>query len=932
VCELTCDTGIPTATRRRPSRFWVFFLPFVSWVFFAVLPGCNETGHVAWGQTARADFFVATNGNDSWSGRLAEPSEDGTDGPFATIAAARDAIRRGRKKAALHAPVTVLIRKGVYRLERPIEFKPEDSGTEKSPVTYAAYPGEKPVISGGRPITGWKKQSDGLWSARIADVKGGKWYFKQFFVNGERRPRARTPNDGYLRTDGPIEPLGDRKKARGDKSKKMGFRYKPSDIKRWDNLEDVNIVLYHAWTASVHWIASLDEHDHIVRFTAPSNWPVGWWENKQRYYVENYREALDSPGEWYLDRKAGVLWYRPLRGENPNEADVVAPVLRHLVLFSGEPNEEKFVDHIQIRGLSFQHADWFVKDKGFADGQAGVQFLKGAIHAVGARHCVLENCEIAHVGEYALWRARGCKNNSVRGCHIYDMGGGGVVIGETARPSNKPTSLPGDAECNVVDNNFIHDGGHVWREGIGVIVLRSSHNQVTHNEVCDFFYSGMSVGWNWGYAPSSANHNIIEHNHIHHLGFGVLSDMGGIYTLGVSPGTRLRCNLIHDVYSYSYGGWGLYTDEGSSEILLENNIVYNTKTGGFHQHYGRENIVRNNIFAFSREAQIIRSREEEHNSFTFERNIVYCSNDQILSGNWRNGNYRIDKNLYWSTTDDILDFDGLEFDEWQAKGRDVNSIIADPKFVNAKQYDFQLKSDSPAFKIAFKPIDIGEVGLYGEREWVDVPKRIKHRKAEIPLQIKPQRIDDRFEETPVGQPAAAGTIRGEEKGASIRVTDETAAGGKHSLKFTDAPGLQQVWHPYLFYQPCLKSGTVRFSFDIRLEKGAVLFHQWRDAANPYRVGPSIHFLLGGELKVRDRALMKLPFGKWVHFDILCPLGRKAGTYDLTVTVRGEKARRFDRLPVASERWRRLRWLGFVSVAPGRAVFYLDNVKLSPADR
>ncbi|MFQ6131813.1 MAG: right-handed parallel beta-helix repeat-containing protein [Armatimonadota bacterium] len=673
----------------------------------------------------KADFYVSTKGNDAWSGRRATPNKAGTDGPFATLTRARDALRTERREA--DRPYTVRIRGGVYRLDEPVVFAPEDSGTEQGPVAYVAYGRERPIFSGGRAIAGWKRGEGEIWTVELPEVRAGEWYFQQLFVNGERRTRARTPNEGYLRTAGPLPEIGNPRADRRNREAKMGFTYREGDLSRWDGLEDVNLFVYHSWTASLHWIESLDAGARTVRFTAPAHWPIGWWEREQRYYVENYLEALDSPGEWYLDRRTGVLHYWPLPGEDLAKAEVVAPVLRELVRFEGDPEAGEFVEHITLSGLSFQHCDWYVADKGEADGQAAV-FLNAAVFARGARHCAIERCEIAHVGQYGLWLERGCQDNRVFHCHIHDLGGGGVRIGETRSPENEEVA----SLRNVVDNNFIHDGGHVFPAGVGVWIGRSSHHTVSHNEICDFYYTGVSVGWSWGYAPSSANHNIIEYNHIHHLGKGVLSDMGGIYTLGVSPGTVLRHQVIHDVYSYSYGGWGLYTDEGSTDILLENNVVYNTKTGGFHQHYGRENIVRNNIFAFSREGQLIRTREEEHISFTLERNIVLCDNGRVLGSNWKNGNYRLDHNLYWDTSEEGINFSGASFEEWQAQGNDEHSIVEDPLFVNAEEYDFRLKPNSPAAKIGFEPIDTSEVGLYGEREWVNAPKKIVRPALDVP--------------------------------------------------------------------------------------------------------------------------------------------------------------------------------------------------------
>jgi parallel beta-helix repeat protein len=233
------------------------------------------------------------------------------------------------------------------------------------------------------------------------------------------------------------------------------------------------------------------------------------------------------------------------------------------------------------------------------------------------------------------------------------------------------------------------------------------------------------VGWSWGYDPSSANHNVIEHNHIHNLGKYLLSDMGGIYTLGIAPGTTLRYNRIHDVYSFTYGGWGIYPDEGSSELLIENNVVYDTKTGGFHQHYGKENRVRNNIFAFSREGQVIRSREEDHISFFFERNIVYFDNGRLLGSTWKNGNFRLDYNCYWDASGAPVKFLGKTFEDWQATGQDPHSIIADPLFEDPAARDFRLKPESPAIaQLGFEPIDISGAGLYGDPEWVNAPRQI----------------------------------------------------------------------------------------------------------------------------------------------------------------------------------------------------------------
>jgi len=160
---------------------------------------------------AATQLFVSPNGNDQWSGKLAAPNADKSDGPLATLAAARDAVRVLKKNNGAE-PIRVILRGGTYRVEKPIVFRPEDSGTADAPIKYAAYTDEKPVLSGGRPIGGWRKSDGPLWTATIPRVRQGQWYFRQMFVNGRRAVPARTPNDGVFKPSGPLRPLGDRTK------------------------------------------------------------------------------------------------------------------------------------------------------------------------------------------------------------------------------------------------------------------------------------------------------------------------------------------------------------------------------------------------------------------------------------------------------------------------------------------------------------------------------------------------------------------------------------------------------------------------------------------------------------------------------------------------------------------------------------------------
>ncbi len=266
---------------------------------------------------------------------------------------------------------------------------------------------------------------------------------------------------------------------------------------------------------------------------------------------------------------------------------------------------------------------------------------------------------------------------------------------------------------------------------MGVLLMHTSGNVVSHNEIHHGWYTGVSIGWNWGYQRSVSRDNRIEHNHIHHIGQGLLSDMGAIYTLGVSPGTVIANNLIHDVEANHYGGWGIYNDEGSSHILIENNIVYDTKFAGYNIHFAKEITVRNNVFALGRLQQLSRSRVEPHVSVFFENNIIYWKQGVLLDNNWRDQSYSfhfhskdksgtrnvtntfdMDWNIYYNPGMKLeqVQFNGRSFEAWQEAGKDRHSLYSDPLFVDPDNYDFRLKDESPVFKLGFKPIDMSTVG------------------------------------------------------------------------------------------------------------------------------------------------------------------------------------------------------------------------------
>lgn len=843
------------------------------------------------------------------------------DGPVSSLERARDRVRELRKGQAARTPLTVRFAAGTYRMAGPVAFGPEDGG-----VAYEAESGAAVILDGGREIKGFARVADGLWAVRVPEfaASAGRRPFEQLYVNGRRAVRARTPNEGYFYIKKRSEPEGVRSFVgrREDLSALDGLTA--------DQLRDANLVAYHAWEVSRHRIAGVDGASGRVELTGPAPWPFLKWGSNQRYHLENFRGALDQPGEWFLGRD-GVLLYKPLPGEDPETTRAVAPVAEAFLTIKGDSDKGALVEDLTFRGLTFLHSAYGLPAAGHGDHQAASS-IPAVIMVDGARRVEIRDCRIEHVGIYGVWFRRGCSECKVVHTALTDLGAGGVRIGETSMPA-KPAHATGKI---TVDDCIIRGYGRWFPGAIGVWIGQSSDNKVVHNDVADGFYTTVSVGWSWGYKPTDCKRNTIDHNRLHHLGRNVLSDMGGVYTLGLSEGTSISHNVIHDVDSYvktGAGGWGLYNDEGSTGIVLEGNLVYDTTTGSYHQHYGRENVVRNNILAFSKYGQVVRSRPEDHLSFTVENNIIYWKGGPLLTGNWKDAeHYRIDSNLYYEGSGATVEFPGgLSLEAWRKEtGQDEHSKVADPLFEDADARNFRLKPGSPAASVGFKPFDFTKAGVRGDDAWreeADAPLPASTPAPEPPAMS----VADDFEEASPGASGYApdyATLSHGGRPDLVTITEETAASGRRSLKIADAAGLKNGFDPHFYFKPNYKKGLATCSFAIRVEPGAVFYHEWRDGSSPYKVGPSVWFR-DGKLTAGGKPVMDVRPGEWLRVEVSARIGDDASkpTWNLTVTRPGAQPLRLADLPAAPG-WKSADWVGFSSSATGPTAVFLDDLKLN----
>jgi hypothetical protein len=619
-------------------------------------------------------------------------------------------------------------------------------------------------------------------------------------------------------------------------------------------------------------------------------------------------------------------------GEAPDTAEIVAPRLRHLVRFSCGNEPDSGVRHVRFKGLRFAHSNWNLPLEGYTFPQAEV-ILSGAVTAEGARHCAFIGCSVEHTGEYAFDLGAGCRDVQIENCELTDLGAGGVLIGTKtgghmgAAAPNRTGSEWVPTHITVRDCLIAH-GGRLHMAGVGVGITHANRCLIDHNSILDFTYTGVTVGWNWGFGHSDSHHNVVSNNHIHHIGQGVLSDLGGIYTLGVSPGTALLGNRIHDIDRLKYGGWGIYHDSGSSHILSRNNLVYDTRDGAFMQGRGRDNRQINNIFAFGDEAQLSLYNSTEDAAATLERNIILWTDATLLSRPWINGKHRMNANLYYRT-DQPATFAEKSLDQWRAEtGQDIDSIVADPQFVDPQHGDFHLKPSSPAFAVGFRPFDYTDTGRRtgadpARQTW---PERAWPTGSATP---KPRPFQTGFEGLEPGTQPLLPDCYQDNDTYRITVTDAVAAEGSNSLAFRDGP-TEHSWNPHLVYQTNWSSGRLRCEFSVRLQAGARLTHEWRTSMPPFvAAGPHLDTDEEGRLLLPGRDPVQLPLNQWIRFSVTCPLGDTPGrTWSLDVHLPDGTRNTYNDLSLP-DAFDRLGWIGFIAAGTQEASFNLDNVSLKP---
>ncbi|MBQ3127540.1 MAG: right-handed parallel beta-helix repeat-containing protein [Clostridia bacterium] len=700
------------------TKIIAFFMAIFTWLNIALFPG-RLTGEGTFGEPdapmvqtefdegefvmGEHDLVVATDGDDGNPGT--------PEAPLKTLEKAKEIL----KVSETDELITVWFREGTYIINETVEFTSDD----RSNVLYRSYPDEKVSFSGSKAITGWTETTINGVNAFVTDVEvnSDEDYFRSLFKGDKRLPLSTYPKEGTFKIADPSESEAVAGSHAPDFfTFSVAFYAHKDQILDFANASDVEVQIMHFWCDEHLPVHSVDASTGRIETTKPTAMRVRVDDN---FVYHNVKEALSLPGEWYLDRTEDKLYYIPEEGDTPENTVLHAGVNDKLFDFNGAEN-------IAFQGIDFANTDWEYIDgthtgnpfspshplygniKYGADHPQAAYEIPAAINIIASSDIDFTDCRFENISYTAVKFDKGAQNCDITSCMFNEIGANAVFIhGDLVIPATT-------RNINVRDCHISYYG-RIFSNAIGILLTHAYDCDLVNNEVHDGWYTGISVGWSWGYAEHPTNKINISNNLIYNIGNGWLSDMGGIYTLGVQPETVISGNVIYNVGcdegAYGYGGWGIYLDEGSSGMLVENNLVYDCSSETFHQHYGRDNIIRNNIFAFGGEGAFIITKNEEHNSLTATNNIFVTDNATMYAFDTESDWFVDDSNLYWDYdrggrvlsghTTKLFDRDSLVI--VKARGYYNNAVFKDPLFKDAANRDFTLAENSPALEIGFKP-------------------------------------------------------------------------------------------------------------------------------------------------------------------------------------------------------------------------------------
>ena len=741
----------------------------------------------------------------------------------------------------------------------------------------------------------------------------------QLFVNGTRATLARQPKAGkswFVQRSVPLETEPDAQKGHQ--------AFAPSaDALTWltgltaAERSRAIVQLLHSWNSSQHHISDVAPATGVVRLTPPSKWAFLSTGPSQRWHVENVPSALTASGEWIATDTD--VRYLPTSAQAAQPLEAVLPVLERLVVIRGNAAAGQWVEYLSFRGLRFAHTRFLTPAEGFVDPQAAIG-VGAAIEVDGARHLTFEECSLSQTGSYGIWLRHSVIDSNISGSDFHDLGGGGIQVGSPRAAANdtQPTARI------TIQNNSVSDTGRVFPGAVGIWIGQAYDVAVSNNFIHDTTYTGISVGWTWGFGPAASARHTISDNLLVNIGGGRLSDQGGIYTLGTLPGTVISGNVIREVRAYpaygpgpAGGAWGIYNDAGTSGVVVENNIVVGTDSGGYHLNKGRANIVRYNLFAGGATGEVRLSQlDSGAPQATLDGNILIAKVGQPF--------------------DALATVPNLAFTRNRVSGADATSPLDLAKCgTGCETSRATVIANVEPKALVFAGLDAATTARLTATVAASGLQRTEQAAANTAMARAPASADVA---APLPLVIDLGTARLGSQPSGLRyspVGDTTAitlvenkqAPGGRCLEFKDSALMPNRYDPHAFALLNHETGVTTDTFAILIDADTDFIHEWRDNSQPYLIGPSLR-ITGAGVSVNGKQVAPAVVGQWMQLRLTAALGPAAGTWSLDVTLPKSHTQTITGLRAVSPAWRRLNYVGYISNAALTSSLCLASVSVT----
>ncbi len=543
--------------------------------------------------------------------------------------------KRVRAKIAegLKEDLHVVMETGMYRLKKPWEMDARDCDpTGKHKVIYRKAKPDDPLckvaISGGVEVRGWRKEEDGTWTAKIPRGVGEP---REMFNGITRLKRARFPNEGWLR----VEKVGE------DRRTNFIWGEYTTDLKggrkghlNGKKLVGAELIFLHDWSMSRIEIEAMDDKERRLTLKHPAgcvaaHYAMDHFEKQARYAIEGHPSLIDQPGEWAIDDSSGEkrIRYMPRREQKIEDFTPTLPRLTKLLTIAG--TKENPLKNIYFQGLFFAHCAWKLPEGGYASGQATIHeqrtqddpskriMIPAAVTLDYVKDSGFKGGRFFMLGGNGLWMRRGCEEIWIEKVDFSDISGNGLMIGDVADHKEDTT------EGVSVDGCVVEECGAQFFGAVGIWQGIANRSIISENSVRNLPYTGISIGWRWNDELSSANNNHVLRNHIHEV-MQVLSDGGGIYTLGRQPMSFLHENHIHGIPTNAGRAEsnGIFMDQGSSEFMVVENLIYDVAKSPLRFHRALENDVGDNKWLVAKGLPAIRYNNTDKKLIELEENEV----------------------------------------------------------------------------------------------------------------------------------------------------------------------------------------------------------------------------------------------------------------------------------------------------------------------